>query len=66
MSIMSSDIRNELFNVRMSAAEMKMLRDLADIAGVSAADIVRQLVRREHADKCNQLPQRPKQSRKGR
>jgi hypothetical protein len=40
--------RSELFRVRMHRAELAMLRDLASRDGITASDIVRMLVRREH------------------
>lgn len=35
--------------VLLSAEEKQMLQELADLDGLSIADVVRQLIRREHA-----------------
>jgi uncharacterized protein (DUF1778 family) len=42
--------RTERLNVRIAPEEMAMLEELAERAGVSASDIVRTLIRQEHAD----------------
>lgn len=38
-----------MVNVRMAADEIAMLKELADVAGLSASDIVRTLIRDAHA-----------------
>lgn len=40
--------RTERINVRVSKREITMLNELAEKAGLSSADIVRTLIRREH------------------
>lgn len=44
----------------MSDEEMTMVRDLADQAGLTASDIVRQLIRREYEQKTADKPKKPK------
>jgi hypothetical protein len=43
------DGRGLVLRVRMNSAERKMVQRLADVAGLTASDIVRQFVRREYA-----------------
>jgi hypothetical protein len=59
---MALDVRTELFNLRMSVDEMAMLRALADSMGLSAADVVRQSVRRAYAEKFGDKP--PKRTKR--
>lgn len=40
--------RSHRFNMMLSDSEMEMLRDLADVRGLSAADVLRQLLRDAH------------------
>lgn len=42
--------------VRMTTAEVAMLRDLADADGVSASDVVRLFIRRAHAERFGVVP----------
>jgi uncharacterized protein (DUF1778 family) len=49
--------KTERLAFRMSPSEAAMLRELADAEGEAAATIVRQLIRRAHAEK---FPKRPK------
>jgi hypothetical protein len=42
--------REKVLNVRMTEAEMDMVKDLAEAAGLSQSDAVRQLVRQAHAE----------------
>lgn len=48
--------------VRMGVAERRMLAALAEMDGLSEANVVRQLIRREHAKRSNEerKPKRPK------
>ena len=46
---MAPDLKDERFQIRMSADEYAMLRALADQAGESAATVVRRLVREAFA-----------------
>lgn len=64
MTPIKSPQMTERFALRMTSAEVQMLNDLVELTGLSAADVLRQLVRREHAEKCATLPKPPKQSRK--
>ena len=41
--------RDQQFRIRMTAEEMRMLKELARRLGLTASDVARQLVRREHA-----------------
>jgi uncharacterized protein (DUF1778 family) len=41
--------RTERLHIRIAPEEMAMLEALAEFAGLSASDIVRTLIRREHA-----------------
>jgi uncharacterized protein (DUF1778 family) len=40
--------RTELFNLRMTTDEVSMLKAIAEMEGLSASDIIRQCIRREH------------------
>jgi hypothetical protein len=60
-------LRTELFNARMTKAEVAMLRRLADEDGISASDLVRQFVRRAYfarfgspETKTSRNPRRPR------
>jgi hypothetical protein len=44
--------RTQRLDLRMSPDEMSMLEELAEITGVTASDIVRMLIRKEHQEKC--------------
>lgn len=46
---MAPDLKDERFQIRMSADERTMLRELAEQAGESEATVVRRLVREAHA-----------------
>ncbi|HMI85110.1 MAG TPA: hypothetical protein VK550_13505 [Polyangiaceae bacterium] len=48
---MAPDKRTVLFNVRMSPEEDAMLKQLADDDGLTAADVIRQYIRRTYAEK---------------
>lgn len=54
--------RQKLLNVRMTEDEIAMVKELAEAAGLSQSDIIRQLVRQARA----QLPakSKPKPKRK--
>jgi hypothetical protein len=43
--------RKRMLNVRVTDDEMRMLQELADVAGLGVSDTIRQLVRREHEAK---------------
>lgn len=42
--------RERVLNVRMTDEEMGMVRALADAAGLSQSDAVRQVIRKAHAE----------------
>ena len=52
--------RDKVLNVRLTEAEMQMVKDLAEASGLSQSDTVRQLVRRAHGE----LDTKPKRKRK--
>ncbi len=58
---MVKEDRTERIAVRMAPTEAAMLEALAELAGLSASDIVRTLVRQEYAEKIGAKP--PKQSK---
>lgn len=50
VAMSSSDDRSERLQVRCSAAEIGMVEELAKAQGLSRADVVRQLIRREFSE----------------
>lgn len=56
---MAPEQKSEAFFVRMGATETRMLLELSDKTGLSRSDVVRQLIRREHAQVFGEEP-RPK------
>jgi hypothetical protein len=60
--VVAPDPKTERFMVRMDVAERQMLAELAEMDGLSEANVVRQLVRREHAKRSTEerKPNRPK------
>ena len=48
---MSPETKGVRFNLRISDKEQDMMNELADAMGVSASDVVRLLVRKEHAER---------------
>ena len=48
-AVVAPEPKTERFMIRMDAEERQMLTELADMDGISEANVVRQLVRREHA-----------------
>jgi hypothetical protein len=54
--------RAHLFNVRMSEAELAMVRELSEHLGLSQSDAIRQLVRKAHAEVFG--PARPAKKQK--
>jgi hypothetical protein len=56
--------RTELLTVRMSAEEIAMLKRLADADGLSASDIIRQFIRRTHAERFGSTPPAAPKKRK--
>lgn len=57
---MTQQKRTELLTVRVAPEDMRMIKELAEADGLSASGIVRQLVRRLHAERFGP----PKASRK--
>ena len=60
---MERETRSERLEIRLAPSEVTMLRELADFDGVSAADVLRILLRREHAAR---LPSRAKRGKRAR
>lgn len=56
---MASDLKDERFQIRMSADERTMLRELGEQAGESEATVVRRLIREAHAKR----PEPPRRKR---
>lgn len=50
--------RDALFAVRLTPKERAMIRELAKVDGISDSDVVRMLVRREHASRFAERPKR--------
>lgn len=53
---MAPAARDYMLRVRMTEDERQMLEALAEKSGLTASDIVRQLVRREHAATFGEKP----------
>lgn len=51
MKTMAPTERTELLTVRMAPEEMAMLKRLAEGDGISASDLIRQFIRRSHAER---------------
>jgi hypothetical protein len=62
MAPIMSEEKTERFALRMTPTELAMLNELMRLTGLSAADVVRQAIRREHAEKLGppQPPRPPK------
>jgi hypothetical protein len=56
------DPKTERFMIRMDEEERKMLTELSDADGVSEATVVRQLLRKAHAERFRGKP--PKKSKR--
>jgi hypothetical protein len=52
--------RDRVLNVRLTEAEMQMVKDLAEAAGLSQSDAVRQLVRKAHSELDASPKRKPK------
>jgi hypothetical protein len=53
--------RTDLLTVRVTPEEMAMVKELAAADGVSASDLIRQFIRRSHAERFGApKPKRPK------
>jgi hypothetical protein len=50
--LVADNQRDYMLRVRMSKREHKMLEHLAKLDGLNVSDAIRQLVRKEHAAKC--------------
>jgi ribosomal 50S subunit-associated protein YjgA (DUF615 family) len=59
---MAPEPRTEQFGLRITSTEAAMLYQLVEKSGLSAADIVRQLIRREYEEKFGDKP--PKKPKK--
>ena len=51
---MATQERDDVVTVRLSRDERNMLKALAGVDGISLSDVVRMLVRREHASRFGQ------------
>ena len=61
---MAAEPKSEVFLFRMSVTERRMLDELTERTGLKSADILRQLVRREHAAIVGTAPRgKPKPKR---
>ncbi|HMI89303.1 MAG TPA: hypothetical protein VK550_34735 [Polyangiaceae bacterium] len=49
--------------VRMAPSELAMLHEMAEADGLSAADVVRTLVRREHQKRFGDTPPKKKRTK---
>jgi hypothetical protein len=62
---MAPEAKTEAFLLRMGPTETRMLHELSEKTGLSRADVVRQLIRREHAQVVGDGPRaKPKPKRK--
>jgi hypothetical protein len=63
---MAPEPKTEAFLLRMGPTETRMLAELSDKSGLTRADVIRQLIRREHAAVIGEGagPKRPKPKRK--
>lgn len=60
MSLVTSK-RTELLTIRVTPDEMRMLKELADEAGLTSSDVVRLFIRRLHVERFGVAkPKRPK------
>jgi hypothetical protein len=66
MYVMTQHPRNAIFQMRIAAAERDMLQDLADRDGISASDVVRIFIRREHAKAFGDRPAKRAAARRSR
>ena len=57
---MAPEKKDDALLVRMGETETKMLTELADQTGLSRADVIRQLIRKEHLQVFGQAPKKPK------
>jgi hypothetical protein len=58
-------VRDQLFQLRVTADEKRMLEALAEREGLTASDKVRQLIRKDYAATFGEEPaKRPKPKRK--
>lgn len=56
--------RTRIFNVRMTEAEVAMVRDIAAVVGLTQSDTIRQMVRKTHAELAPP-PKTRKRARRG-
>lgn len=61
--LMATEQKSEAFFVRMGPTEVKMLEQLAERTGLSRSDVVRQLIRREHAQVIGQQATKTRKKR---
>lgn len=61
---MAPDAKTETFIIRLSPSEVQMLAELADETGESRANVVRQLIRKQHAATLGDRPKTTKKKTK--
>jgi hypothetical protein len=52
--------RDQAITIRMSKDEIAMLKSVSDQTGLSSSDVIRQLIRREHAALADRNEQKKK------
>lgn len=63
IGLVSRRTRSSIIKLRAFPEEVTMLRDLAETTGLSQSDVIRQLIRREHAEKLGEQPLYPEPKR---
>jgi hypothetical protein len=56
--------QSERIGIRFTPSEAKMLAELSERTGLSMTDVIRQAIRREHAERVGELPTPKKPKRK--
>lgn len=56
--------QTERIGLRVTPAEAKMLAELAEATGLSMSDVLRQSIRREHAERFGEQPTTKKRPKK--
>lgn len=59
---MAPEPKDGAFYMRMGDTEARMLVELSELSGLKRPDVIRQLIRREHAKVAGEFP-RPKRAR---
>jgi hypothetical protein len=61
---MAKEAQTERLGLRVAPSELKMLEALSEGAGLSMSNVIRQLVRREYAEKFGELPRPARKPRR--